>query len=253
MHKINVVYDSPDASITDAGYAGQYAAANSQSPEALAEAILKDGAIDGIAAGFSKNFVLPVDLNIHVLSGGGSPHYDPSSKTVNLFYDFANLTADIIKAGNPTMTDTELGKEWAAVNDFVLIHELAHAFINAYPDMPITGREEDAADGMATFFFTDEVPGGAEYAFDAANFFHELQGYQGAPDVTQFQNEHSLSVQRSYDIACKVAGSSDANMAEVAALNILPAERLQRCPDEYAQNSKAWKLLLKPYLRKPTS
>jgi hypothetical protein len=246
-HKITVTYDPP-APGDDSGYVGQLAADSKVTPGELAEQILKAGEVDGIADGFSKNFAFPVDLAINVTSGEGSPHYDPSTKTVTLYYDFANLTANILKNGDPKMSDEELGKEWAAVNDFVLIHELGHAFVDVF-DIPITGREEDSVDGLATYFFTDEVPGGAEYAFDAANFFSELQDVQGQPDATQFQDEHSLSVQRAYDIACKVAGSSDELTTEFAQRGILGQARLQRCPAEYAQNAKAWRTLLKPYLR----
>ena len=122
------------------------------------------------------------------------------------------------------------------------------AFVDVF-DIPITGREEDSVDGMATYFFTDEVPNGAEYAFDAASFFHDLQDYQGSPDVAQYSDEHSLSVQRAFDIACKVAGSSDKTMHDIQALGILPEARLERCPAEYEQNTKAWSTLLKPFRR----
>jgi hypothetical protein len=248
-HKITVTYDDP-APGDDSGYVGQLAADSNVTPGQLAEQILKAGNIDGIADGFSQNFNLPVDLTINVTNGDGSPHYDPSTKTVTVYYDFANLTANILKSGDPKMDDTELGTEWAAVNDFVLIHELGHAFVDVF-DIPITGREEDSVDGLATYFFTDQIPDGkgAAYAFDAANFFSELQGVQGEPDMTQFQDEHSLSVQRAFDIACKVAGSSDELMQEFAQKGYLGEARLQRCPAEYEQNAKAWSTLLKPHLR----
>ncbi|RNL80909.1 DUF4344 domain-containing metallopeptidase [Nocardioides marmorisolisilvae] len=246
-HVIHVTYDDP-VDTQDAGYVGQVAAASGVSPQAFAEEILKDGAIDDIAAGFSDNFALPTDLTIHVTSAEGSPNYDPSTKTVTIYYDFANLTGNIIKAGNPKMSDADLGTQWAAVNDFVLVHELGHAFVDVF-EIPITGREEDAVDGLATYFFTDQVPHGASYAFDAASFFHGLQDYQGAPDLTQFANEHSLSVQRAFDIACKVAGSSEETMQQIAALGVLPEDRPARCPGEYEQNAKAWSTLLKPHLR----
>ncbi|MEA2170938.1 MAG: hypothetical protein QOF76_4238 [Solirubrobacteraceae bacterium] len=230
-HVMKVVYDEPTTNA-----------------EATAKEILDLGGLGGIADGFSKNFKLPVDVEIHVTGGDGSPFYDPQTHSITLYYDFVNLTADILKQGEPGITQNELGKQWAAVDDFIFIHEMGHAFVDLF-DIPITGREEDAVDGMATVFFTDDVPGGAEYAFDAARFFGLLQDVQGSPDATQFADEHSLSVQRAYDIACAVAGSSEETMQQIAALNILPKERLARCPAEYEQKSKAWKVLLKPHLR----
>ncbi len=216
--------------------------------DAEAKQILRAGGLDGIAERFTNEFVLPVDITVRVKSGGGSPFYDPSTRTVTVFYGFANTTADIIRGGQPQITPTELGTQWAAVNDFIFIHELGHAFVDVY-DIPITGREEDAVDGLATVFFTDSVEGGAEYAFDAAVFFSLLQDVQGAPDASQFADEHSLSVQRAYDIACAVAGSSNGTMRQIGRLGILPRARLARCPDEYRQKSGAWRTLLEPHLR----
>ena len=230
-HTISVVYDDPQTR-----------------SDAFAEHILDVGGLGGVAEGFSQNFVFPVDLTIHVSSGEGSPYYDPSTRTVTLFYGFATTTARILKTSQPGLTGSELGAQWAAVNDFILIHELGHAFVDVF-DLPITGREEDAVDGLATVFFTDDVPGGADYAFDAARFFHFLQQVQGEPDADQFQDEHSLSVQRSYDIACSVAGSSAATMRQIARMGILSPARLQRCPAEYQQKSHAWNVLLQPYIR----
>jgi hypothetical protein len=252
-HTIEVTYDEPLDGPGES-YVATLAAGEGKSAQGLAEEILKAGEIDGIADGFADNFNLPEDLKIHVSNEDGSPFYDPTTKTITVFYDFANLTANIIKASQTSdqgsIDDTELGKQWAAVNDFVLIHELAHAFVDVL-EIPVTGREEDAADGMATYFFTDYVPNGPEYAFAAATFFAALQDFQGSPDATQFADEHSLSIQRAGDIACKVAGSSDENMQIVAQIGggLLTEARLARCPAEYEQMSKAWSALLKPHLR----
>jgi hypothetical protein len=216
--------------------------------EQVAQELLKLGGTDGVAEGFSKNFAFPVDVAIDVRRGDGSPHYDPSTKTVNLFYSFIDETAGIIRRGQPKITDAEFGKQIAAVDAFILIHELGHMFVDVFA-IPITGREEDAVDGMATVFFTDAVPNGLEYAFDAARFFKFLQDVQGAPDVRQFQDEHGLSIQRAFDIVCSVAGHDEAAMAQIGKLGILSPERLQRCPAEYQQKSRSWQTLLRPHLR----
>jgi hypothetical protein len=233
-HVISVRYDPPQTNT-----------------EKVAQELLKLGGTDGVAAGFSKNFKFPVDVAIHVHGNGenGSPFYDPSTKTVNLFYSFVDETAGIIRQDQPKITDEEFGKQIAAVDAFILIHELGHMFVDVF-EIPITGREEDAVDGMATIFFTDSVENGLDYAFDAARFFKALQGVQGAPDVSQFQDEHGLSIVRAFDIVCSIAGHDETAMQQVGQLEILSPQRLQRCPREYQQKSRAWKILLKPHLRK---
>jgi hypothetical protein len=232
-HKITVAYEKP-----------------ADADQAQAQQLLSLGGLDGVADGFSKSFKLPVDVHIEVLSTDGSPHYDPATKTVTLFYPFVETTANILRKGQPGITDNEFGKQLAAVDAFIFIHELGHAFVDVF-DIPITGREEDAVDGMATVFLTDNVKNGLEYAFDAARFFKLLQDFQGEPDAQQFQDEHSLSLQRAFDIVCSVAGANEESMQRVAQLGILSDARLQRCPAEYAQTSKAWKTLLTPHLRNP--
>ncbi len=231
QHGITVNYEPPQTQI-----------------EQQAAELLKLGGTDGVAEGFSKNFAFPVDVAINVHRGEGSPHYDPSNKTVNLYYSFVDQTARLIRRGQPNIPDAEFGKQLAAVDGFILIHELGHMFVDVF-DIPITGREEDAVDGMATVFFTDAVPNGLEYAFDAARFFKTLQDVQGAPDVRQFQDEHGLSIQRAFDIVCSIAGKSPESMQAVAKLNILSEGRLQRCPAEYQQKSRSWQRLLQPHLR----
>jgi hypothetical protein len=225
-----------------------YAEPQSQT-EQLAQKFLQVGGTDGVAKGFSDTFAFPRDVRIDVHSGNGSPHYDPSTKTVSLYYGFVDQTAAILRAGQPKLSEDELGKQLAAVDGFILVHELGHLFVDVF-EIPITGREEDAVDGMATVFFTDAVPNGLEYAFDAARFFKFMQDHQGAPSVRQFQDEHSLSIQRAFDIVCSVAGASDESLQQVAQLDILPPERLQRCPAEYRQKSRAWTTLLKAHVRK---
>jgi hypothetical protein len=201
-----------------------------------------------VAEGFSKNFDLPVDVVIAVGRGNYSPFYDPRNHTINLSYGFVDQTARILQSAGVVRTQRDLGTQLAAIDSFILVHELGHAFVDLF-ELPITGREEDAVDGMATVFFTEEVPKGDEYAFYAARFFALLQDVQGDPTPAQYQDEHSLSIQRFYDIVCSIAGSSPQRMRTVARLGILSRHRLVRCPAEYEQKSTAWKTLLEPYLR----
>ena len=246
---IEVEFADPSTEPGEAGSViGALAARDSVGAEELAKVILVAGEVDGIAKRFSREFIIPEELRIQVVSGDEGPNYNPDTRTITLSYGFANLTGEIIAASQPDLSEEQFGAAWAAVNDFILIHELAHSFVDVL-DIPVTGREEDAADGMATYFFTDAVDGGAEYAFSAAQFFAALQDVQGQPDATQYADEHSLSIQRAVDIACKVAGSSEANLQEIASREVMPVARLQRCPDEYEQMANAWQALLKPHVQ----
>lgn len=213
----------------------------------VARQVLQLGGTDGVAAGFTKRFKLPVDLHIAVVTGTVGPHYDPATHTVTVSYGFVDQIAGILRKGLPDITEYELGRELASIDGFILVHELGHAFVDVF-GLPITGREEDAVDGLATVFLVDYVKNGDEYAFFAARFFKLLSEMRGV-DASSFYDEHSLDAQRAYDIVCTIAGSGEAAFNQVKRLGILPASRLQRCPGEYQQKTRAWKALLAPHVR----
>jgi Putative metallopeptidase len=231
--KIHVVYDPP-----------------SDADAKSAKEILQLGGTDGIAEGLSHSFVLPQDMGIHVVDGFVGPNYDPQSKTITLSYGFVNYVADQLTKSFPALkkNQEELGREWAAVNGFVLLHEFGHALIDLY-GLPVLGKEEDAADSVATVFLTTTVKNGAEYAFDAASFFNAMSARQRKLAPSAYWDEHSLDKQRAYAIVCWIAGSSEDDMATVRRLGILDDARLQRCPSEYQQKVRSWDALLQPHVR----
>ncbi|HEY4095383.1 MAG TPA: DUF4344 domain-containing metallopeptidase [Baekduia sp.] len=211
---------------------------------------LKAGGTDGVAAVLAHSFVLPTDLGIHVVNGFVGPNYDPQTKTVTLSYGFVNYVGDQLATSFPALRKdhNELGKELAAVDGFVLLHELGHALIDVFA-LPVLGKEEDAADSVATVFLTQTVDNGAEYAFDAARFFDALSARQRKLAPSAYFDEHSLDKQRAYSIVCWIAGSSDEDMATVQHLGILSDARLQTCPSEYQQKVRSWDSLLQPHVR----
>jgi hypothetical protein len=231
--RISVSYDTP----TDAD--GRFA-----------KEILSLGGTDGVAAGLSRSFVLPTDMTIHAVNGFVGPSYDPQTKTITLSYGFVSYVGEQLTKNFPKLVkdQNELGRELAAVDGFVLLHELGHALIDVY-GLPVLGKEEDAADSVATVFLTQTVKNGAEYAFDAAKFFNALSARQRKLAPEAYWDEHSLDKQRAYSIVCWVAGSGEEALSTVGGMGILSDERLQRCPSEYQQKVRAWDSLLQPHVR----
>ncbi len=81
------------------------------------------------------------------------------------------------------------------VIEHTLHHELGHALIHVL-DITITGKEEDAVDGMATMLVILTNQTGSEIALSAADLF-DLEG----EDIKEFTtediwDEHSLDFQR---------------------------------------------------------
>jgi hypothetical protein len=189
-------------------------------------------------------------MTIHVVDGFVGPNYDPQTKTITLSYGFVNYVGEQLSKNFPALRSDkeELGRELAAIDGFVLLHEFGHALIDVY-DLPVLGREEDAADSVATVFLTQTVTNGAEYAFDAAKFFDALSARQRRLAPSDYWDEHSLDKQRAYSIVCWIGGSGEDAFARVRSLGILPEARLQRCPSEYRQKVRSWDALLQPHVR----
>lgn len=215
-----------------------------------AREILRAGGLDGIAKGFTGSFVLPRDVRIHAVNGSVGPSYDPSTRTITLSYGFASYVGNLLIANFPALQtrQRELGKEWAAVNDFILVHEWGHVLIDLY-DLPVLGKEEDAADALATVFMTKFVDGGTEYAFDAAKFFDALSVRQRKLAENDYWDEHSLDKQRAYSIVCGIAGSNQRDYGVIEKAGILGPSRLRSCPAEYEQRVKSWFSLLRTHVR----
>jgi hypothetical protein len=247
------IKETADASPTGDASGGKITASYDTPSDAegrFAKEILQLGGTDGIAAGLSHSFVLPVDMRIHAVNGFVGPNYDPSTKTITLSYGFVNYVGDQLVKNFPELrkNQNELGKELAAVDGFVLLHEFGHALIDVF-SLPVLGKEEDAADSVATVFLTQTVKHGAQYAFDAAKFFNGLSARQRKLAPAAYWDEHSLDKQRAYSIVCWIAGATEEDYTTVSQLGILSDTRLQRCPSEYQQKVRSWDTLLQPHVR----
>ena len=128
---------------------------------------------------------------------------------------------------------------------FLLQHETGHALVHLL-DLPITGREEDAVDNLATVIL---IEGEAHDALFAAitNFGALSAEMESGDHPLPVWNEHSLSAQRLFDVACLLYGSDPKAFADLVGPEGLPEERAQRCPGEYQQKQRAWDTLLAPF------
>ena len=129
-------------------------------------------------------------------------------------------------------------------------HELGHAFIHIF-NLPITGKEEDAVDQLSTFILTDGTDEGEKAALDGARAFY-LEAKQQNTDIDDlpYWDEHSLDLQRFYNIICIVFGQNEKKYSYLVKKGILPEDRAEQCAGEYEQVEKAWTTLLAPYIKK---
>ncbi len=107
---------------------------------------------------------------------------------------------------------------WAANNaEFVLYHEVAHLLIDQL-NLPVLGREEDAADNMATWILLNQGTQEAEQTLRDAAHGWLLSGlaYGTNLDDTDYYDAHSLDRQRAFAIVCLMVGSNQAHFDTIA-------------------------------------
>ena len=135
---------------------------------------------------------------------------------------------------------------------FVLGHETAHALISVF-EIPVIGREEDAADALATVVsikmansFADRVIVNAAKGWFLSDRRDRRQGIPSA-----FYDEHGLDVQRAYHIVCLLVGGAPDKFLSLAKEVKLPEERQKTCKFDYSNAEWSWDEVLKPHKRKP--
>jgi len=92
-------------------------------------------------------------------------------------------------------------------NQFILGHELGHALIRQL-NVPLTGMEEDSADGFATFFTVNDKDTGPNAALGAAVLFDATGSKRPNLTPEDFSSDHSVIMQRVYNFLCAVSGAT---------------------------------------------
>ncbi|HEX5392261.1 MAG TPA: DUF4344 domain-containing metallopeptidase [Rhodocyclaceae bacterium] len=130
---------------------------------------------------------------------------------------------------------------------FATFHELGHAMIYRHK-IPITGREEDAADEFAAALFLQSndprwLLGVIAVYADKAN---SLKGVLGSLKRSRVTDEHSLDAQRLAQLVCWGVGKSPATFTPIAVKIGMTQDRIQRCPGEYESMLRNSDILFSP-------
>jgi hypothetical protein len=135
---------------------------------------------------------------------------------------------------------------------FGVFHEMGHAVISEM-QLPVLGREEDAADSFAILAGTKMMTNISERALIEAGkgwFFNDLNdkknGYMQA-----FYESHGMNLQRAYQIVCFMVGADPVKFRHIAEVTKLPESRQKSCGEDYAIAVWSWETLLEPHRRKP--
>jgi hypothetical protein len=191
-------------------------------------------------------FALPADVPVVMQECGEvNAFWDPEAGEISLCYELVEHYFEIFLADAETEEEQEeAGVSAASATIFTLFHEMGHALISIY-DLPVTGREEDAVDQLATLTLLEGGEEGEDAAIDGANSF--VGEEEAEIDDLAFWDEHSLDDQRFYNILCWIYGKDPEGYQYLVDGEFLPADRAERCPAEYARMARSWAALLAPY------
>nr|AIF10639.1 hypothetical protein [uncultured marine thaumarchaeote KM3_46_G12] len=219
-----------------------------------------DKAVDWL----NQTFRLPYDVPIFFHECGvTNAYYDRSAKEIVLCYelieDYYNKSYFLFSHEG----DDYVGYATLGATDYVLYHELAHAFIDIY-DLKITGHEEDVADQFSAYMleeFSGDVkpnisaqpPGtyslvGQDSIIFAA-LINKISHSEAHFQPAVFADTHSLNIQRFYNLACYAYGSNPDYSGNIVEYGLLPEHRAQNCEREYNQIVTAWDNLLVQFFK----
>lgn len=131
---------------------------------------------------------------------------------------------------------------------FVVLHEMGHAVIDIQ-NLPVLGREEDAADMISTFLILDDPELASRAVAGGLWFFSRQRLIPNFFSQRHLTGEHSLDPQRAANLACWAYGRDPQRYAWAMQAAKVTSQRAARCAGEYEQLSRSVRELLRDTLR----
>ena len=213
----------------------------------LWEAAVKEGQFYEKAALRLNNYLAwPRDVLIVIGEiGTANCFYAPSQHRIYMGYEMYDFLFERFKS---VESEAEAIRHTFLCMDFFFYHEMGHCLVGEF-NLPITGREEDAADDLASVSLAESGGKyGGEVALAAAQFF-ELMSRGADVKKLQFWDEHSLDAQRFYNILTVFYGSNPNRYLFIE--KIVPPARLARGEREFKHKQRSWDRILNQHLRQP--
>ncbi len=171
-------------------------------------------------------------------------YYVPTEWGLNICYEYFEWL-DRIAPKQPTKEG--FTREDVIVGGLVdaILHELGHAMFD-FLNVPVFGREEDAADQMSGFLMLQFGKDVARTTIKGAAYTYAVSN--NPQSRTEFSDEHGASGQRFYNYLCIAYGGDPDVFQDFVDKGLLPKERAQNCGREYKQVERAFVKTILPYI-----
>lgn len=225
------------------GFSIRYSPTTNPEHAQLRAELERSRVLERVASMLNHTVHMPVGVQIQTVDCSmTNAFYDERTRRITVCYELLDHFLDEFRriAKNPHQLDDAV----VGATLFTFYHEAAHGMIQLL-DLPAVGREEDAADQLATLSLLAMGDTGAQMAIASAYWF-QLQA-KSKRHVTPFWDEHAFDAQRFYNILCLIYGSNPSKYGYLVTNGSLPMPRAGRCTEEYGKISHAWNRLLAPY------
>jgi hypothetical protein len=131
----------------------------------------------------------------------------------------------------------------------VFLHEFGHALFDLL-NVPLFGREEDAADQVSAYIMLHFGKAEARRLILGTAYAYKIEAEDPSEKITitKFADEHGTPGQRFYNLLCIAYGADAELFADLVKKGYLPAKRANGCEDEYDQVKNAFKTLISPHI-----
>jgi len=225
------------------GFHAEYKRTRNAEFKVWQQGFMEERVLETIAEELNKTVHLPSRVTLS-LEECGEPNafYHSDGQRVVLCYELAVHLMELFEDRD----EDEQADLVAGTLVFFLGHEIGHALTHVL-DLPITGKEEDAVDQLATWMLSDGSPDSEAALFAAAETF-ALWSESADADESAFADEHSLDSQRLYNILCWSYGRDPEGYADLVSEGVLPEARAEGCAGEFRRIDRAWTRLLEDHL-----
>jgi cytochrome c551/c552 len=220
-----------------AGYSARYLPPQTLEEAPIANQLRERQILEKLSSALNR--FVKMSANVPVVGrscGQANAFYSPSTREISVCYEFLiDQNAKLSRKYSQNTSPTRLSEILTAELTFVVLHEAGHSLIDIYR-LPVLGKNEDAADAMASFMLL--AGNGDKMLYDAIYFMQPAKVNLATKilhGAAVYGDEHALSEQRMANVICWGFGKNPNGFSEAAARIRLPQQRINRCADEYTK------------------
>jgi hypothetical protein len=174
--------------------------------------------------------------------------YNGGDRSITICYEIVD---EITREAPQTVSEDGFVTRQAAIVGTlvgVVLHEGGHMMFDML-NVPVFGREEDAADEMASFLALQFNKDVARTIIKGFVYFWAKANDPAAGDpITAFSDVHGTASQRMFNTLCLAYGGDRETFQEFVDRGWLPAKRAEHCAEEYKQLKLAFVKTILPFI-----